>query len=85
MGFVYGMEYFRFREKYYTKDDSIPVGTYIIAIKWWNIKFNWYTRKSDWFVSFEITIITNIKKKKRKEYSMVFSNTGIRTCIVNIN
>lgn len=85
LGFLYGENYFKILQPYGFNDKSVPIGFYYLSVKWWNIYFNWYTRLDDWFVSFNIVFITNLRSKSKKEYSVLFSSTGIKTCIVNIN
>lgn len=82
-GFLYGSDYFRFNEKY--GNSSVPLGVYILSLKWWNIKINWYTYLDEWKFDLSVKFMVSIRYKKYVEYHVIFSNTGFRICVLNIN
>lgn len=81
-GFLYGSDYFLFHKEYGMKESSIPLGVYILSFKWWNIKFNWYTRLDDWYIDILIAFPFG---KRNREYVLIISSTGIKTCTVYID
>lgn len=84
-GFIYGINYFLFFEPYSLSSTYIPIGFYILSLKWWNIEFNWFTYLGKWQVDFKIKIFLGSSPKRYKEYYLIFSSTGIKTCTININ
>lgn len=84
-GFLYGLNYFKFCELYGVRNNSPPLGIYILSLKWWNIKFNWYTTNNKVRIDASITFPKDIKNKQFREYIIAISSTGIITCAVNID
>jgi len=82
LGFLYGSDYFSFYKKYGTNESSVPVGIYIISLKWWNIKFNWYTRLDKWYI--DISAVFPVCKGSM-EYIIIFSSADIKICTLNID
>ena len=58
-------------------------GTYILSIKWWNVKFNWYVIYDKWHIDISCTF--PIKEHILRECVVVISSTGIKTCTVDID
>lgn len=84
-GFLYGKDYFKFCEEYGMLDSAFSSGVYILALKWWNIKFNWYTRFDQWQVDVSVIFPISLKKRKFREYVIIVTSTGVKTCTVDIN
>lgn len=82
-GFIYGRDYFRFFEPFGSSENCFQSGTYILSIKWWNVKFNWYVIYDRWHIDISCTF--PIKEHILREYVVVISSTGIKTCTVDID
>ncbi len=82
-GFLYGSDYFRFNEAY--GNSSATLGIYILSLKWWNTKLNWYTYLDRWFLEFSIKFRIRLTRKAYTEYIVVFNDTGVKFCVLNIN
>lgn len=82
-GFIYGRDYFRFFESFGSSGNYFQSGTYILSIKWWNVKFNWYVIYDKWHIDISCTF--PIKEHILRECVVVISSTGIKTCTVDID
>lgn len=83
-GLIYGKGYFKFCEPYGNPKSSLNLGMYILSLKWWNVKFNWYTMKNQWHVDISVTVPVSIKEKSFREYILIMSSTGVKTCTIDI-
>ena len=76
-GFIYGRDYFRFFEPFGSSENYFQSGTYILSIKWWNVIYD------RWHIDISCTF--PIKEHILREYVVVISSTGIKTCTVDID
>ena len=51
---------------------SIPLGHYILSFKWWNVKFDFFTYKDDWYMTIRAAL-----PGKLKEPYVSISNRGV--------
>lgn len=84
-GFLYGKDYFKFYEPIKNPNGSLHFGMYILSLKWWNIKFNWYVIQNQWHMDISAIFLINIKQHSFREYVLVMSSTGIKACTIDIN
>lgn len=82
-GFIYGRKYFRFFEPFGSSENYFQLGMYILSMKWWNVKFNWYVIYDKWHIDISLTFPIN--RHMFREYIVVISSTGFHTCTVDID